>query len=93
MKDLDEGRVYEYDTLDDFLKEIENEDYVQAHAVLASVRESSWTIIPTLFCMSFLAVLNSILHQWFHNATRILVSHRQYAIRQKEAKPHEMFLW
>ena len=26
LRDLDEGRVYEYDSLDDLIKEIENED-------------------------------------------------------------------
>ena len=26
LKDLDEGRVYEYDSLEDFIKEIENDD-------------------------------------------------------------------
>ena len=26
LRDLDEGRVYEYDSLDDFIKEIDNED-------------------------------------------------------------------
>lgn len=30
LRDLDEGRVYSYDSLEDFIKEMENEDKVPA---------------------------------------------------------------
>ena len=44
--------------------------YLFGQAIVTSVRESSWTILPTLFCMSFLAALNSILHRRFRNTSR-----------------------
>ena len=44
--------------------------YLFGPAILASVQESSWTILPTLFCVSFLAALNSFLHRQFRNTSR-----------------------
>lgn len=41
--------------------------YLFGQAIVTALRESSWTILPTLFCMSFLVVLNNILHRWFRN--------------------------
>ena len=45
--------------------------YLFGQTIVTSVRESSWTIVPTLFCISFLAALNSFLHRRFHKASRI----------------------